>query len=176
MAEKLFDLTKYAASARHNAAEGIVLLKNDRNALPLPAGSTVALFGRSQYNYYKSGTGSGGMVNTRYVTGVKEALEADPRYTLEPGLKAVYDAWIKEHPFDPGKGWASEPWCQEEMPVTKEIAEAAAKAADTAIVLIGRTAGEDQDNKEAAGSWLLTETEEAMIAAVTAAFERPWCC
>ena len=172
MAEKLFDLTKYAAAARQNAAEGIVLLKNDRNALPVPAGSTVALFGRSQYNYYKSGTGSGGMVNTRYVIGVKEALEADPRYTLEPGLKAVYDAWIQEHPFDPGKGWASEPWCQEEMPVTQEIAEAAAKAADTAIVLIGRTAGEDQDNKEAAGSWLLTETEEAMIAAVTAAFEK----
>ena len=65
----------YAEVARKAQAEGAVLLENRDNALPLPAGSRVALFGRSQYNYYKSGTGSGGMVNTRYVTGVKEALE-----------------------------------------------------------------------------------------------------
>ena len=168
----LFDLEAYTRRARQCVADGIVLLKNDRSALPLQPGTKVALFGRSQYNYYKSGTGSGGMVNTGKVWGVKEALKEDGRFPLDAALEAVYDAWIKEHPFNPGQGWANEPWFQEEMPVSDELAQAAAQRADAAIVLIGRTAGEDQDNSNARGSWLLTEDEEAMLAAVTGAFSR----
>ena len=168
----LFDLQEYTRRARQCVADGIVLLKNDRGTLPLKPGTKVALFGRSQYNYYKSGTGSGGMVNTGRIWGVKEALLEDGRFPLDAELIAVYDAWIKDHPFNPGKGWAGEPWYQEEMPVTSELAKAAASRADAAIVLIGRTAGEDQDNSNARGSWLLTEDEEAMLAAVTGAFER----
>ena len=71
MSEKLFDTDKFAKTARRCVAEGTVLLKNDGDVLPLAEGTKIALFGRSQYNYFKSGTGSGGMVNTRYVTGVK---------------------------------------------------------------------------------------------------------
>ncbi len=52
---------KYAALARKVAAEGAVLLKNDKNVLPLKSASKVSVFGRIQFNYYKSGTGSGGM-------------------------------------------------------------------------------------------------------------------
>ena len=172
MAEKCFDLDQFARCARHCAAEGVVLLKNERKALPLAEGTTVALFGRSQYNYYKSGTGSGGMVNTRYVIGVKEAIEEDGRLTLEKGLQHTYDEWIREHPFDVGQGWANEPWHQEEMPVDDALAESAAQNADAAIVLIGRTAGEDQDNRDAEGSWRLTDAEEKMIEAVSKAFPR----
>ncbi len=168
----LFNLEEYSRRARQCVADGIVLLKNDRDALPLQPGTKVALFGRSQYNYYKSGTGSGGMVNTSRVWGVKEALKEDGRFPLDEALEAVYDAWIKDHPFNPGQGWAAEPWFQEEMPVTAELTQAAARRADAAIVLIGRTAGEDQDNSNAPGSWLLTEDEEAMLAAVTGAFDR----
>ncbi|MCR5272031.1 MAG: glycoside hydrolase family 3 C-terminal domain-containing protein [Lachnospiraceae bacterium] len=99
MAEKLYDEKKFAEVARRAVAEGVVLIKNDENVLPLKSGAKIALFGRSQYNYYKSGTGSGGMVNTKYVIG------------------------IKDHPFDAGQGWASEPWYQEEMPITEELAK-----------------------------------------------------
>ncbi|WP_233476189.1 glycoside hydrolase family 3 C-terminal domain-containing protein [Paenibacillus sonchi] len=60
MSETNFDLQLYAAKARQAVAEGVVLLKNDCNVLPLAPGGKVALFGRSQFNYYKSGTGSGG--------------------------------------------------------------------------------------------------------------------
>ncbi len=172
MSGKLFDENKFAAVARRAVAEGVVLLKNDGDVLPLQKGTTISLFGRSQYNYYKSGTGSGGMVNTRYVIGVKEALEADDRYNLNQDLKAIYDEWIKENPFDAGIGWASEPWFQKEMVITPEIAKAAAAKSDVAIVLIGRTAGEDQDNSVTAGSFLLTEDEHTMLKHVTDAFER----
>lgn len=46
------------------------------------------------------------------------------------------------------------------------------KAADAAIVVVGRTAGEDQDNKNEAGSYLLTDTEKEMVEKVSKAFAR----
>lgn len=169
---RVFDLEQYKKKAREAAAEGVVLLKNSEGVLPLKEGTRIALFGRSQYNYYKSGTGSGGMVNTAYVAGVMEALEKDGRFPLNEWLKNTYDAWIRDHPFDQGNGWASEPWHQEEMPITGEIAGKAAKTSDAAIILIGRTAGEDQDNRNEKGSFLLTDAEEQMLESVTSAFDR----
>ena len=74
MSESVFNTQVYASVARKAQAEGIVMLENRDNALPLAKGSRIALFGRSQFRYYKSGTGSGGMVNTTYVTGVREAI------------------------------------------------------------------------------------------------------
>lgn len=171
MSSKLFDTEKFAKVARRAVAEGVVLLEND-GTLPLQAGCNIALFGRSQFNYYKSGTGSGGMVNTKYVIGVREAFEADERFVLNENLKATYDEWIKDNPFDAGVGWASEPWFQKEMPISKELAAKAAETSDVAIVLIGRTAGEDQDNSVSQGSYLLTDDEHEMLKNVTEAFDK----
>ena len=172
MSEKIFDVKQFAAVARQAVAEGIVLLKNDGGMLPFSEGTNVALFGRSQFNYYKSGTGSGGMVNTDYVIGVREALESDDRFVVNEYLKGLYDEWIKNHPFDAGQGWADEPWFQQEMKITADVAKKAAQTADVAVVLIGRTAGEDQDNSNAKGSYLFTEDEEQMLKNVTGAFEK----
>ena len=148
-----WDPAAYAAAARRAAAEGIVLLKNDREALPLCDGERLSLFGRAQFHYYKSGTGSGGCVNTDYVVGIRDALEQSGRYRLNAALSAVYEAWLKDHPFDAGQGWASEPWFQEEMPLTEELVRRAAEESDAALVLIGRTAGEDQENRAEPGAF-----------------------
>ncbi len=172
MSSKIFETEKFAVLARRAVAEGVVLLKNENDVLPLEKGAKIALFGRTQFNYYKSGTGSGGMVNAKYVIGVREALEADDRFTLNEQLKNTYDQWIKDNPFDQGVGWASEPWFQKEMKITSEIADEAAKDSDVAIVIIGRTAGEDQDNSVTAGSYLLTDDEHEMLKNVTSAFEK----
>ena len=61
MENKVFDTKLYAAAARAVAAEGIVMLRNEGQVLPLGKGEKIALFGRGQFNYYKSGTGSGGV-------------------------------------------------------------------------------------------------------------------
>ena len=61
MPEYILDWNKYTDTAIRVAQEGSVLLKNDRSALPLKSGAKVAVFGRLQNNYYKSGTGSGGI-------------------------------------------------------------------------------------------------------------------
>lgn len=165
------DLKKYASIARQAAAESCVLLKNDYNALPLRGGDRVAVFGRSAFNYYKSGVGSGGLVNTRYVVSILDALRANKNIILDENLLKVYEEWIKENPFDEGRGWGTVPWSQKEMKLEDSVVKAASNA-DIALVIIGRTAGEDQDNKNVPGSYLLTEEEEIMIKKVTKTFKR----
>ena len=172
MSESVFNTQVYASVARKAQAEGIVMLENRDNALPLAKGSRIALFGRSQFRYYKSGTGSGGMVNTTYVTGVREAILERKAYVLAPSLEKAYEQWLPDHPFEEGCGWGTEPWFQEEMEPSEELVRAAAGEADAAVVIIGRTAGEDQDNKPEGGSYYLTEQEETMLERVCAAFPR----
>ena len=170
--QKLFDLERYAALARQAAAEGAVLLRNEGGALPLAAGSRVALFGRAQYNYYKSGTGSGGLVNTSRVVGIRDALDAPEGYRCDPAVRDAYTAWLADHPYEMGSGWAQEPWFQQEMPLDETLVTAAAQRSDAAVIVIGRTAGEDQDNADAPGSFRLTEEEERMLKLVCGHFAR----
>lgn len=171
METKIFDTKRYAQAARAVAAEGIVMLRNEDGVLPLAEGEKIALFGRGQFHYYKSGTGSGGMVNTSYITGIREALE-ESSFVLNEELKGIYENWLEDNPFDPGTGWAAEPWFQKEMPLTQEQVSSARKESDTAVIIIARTAGEDQDNKPEPGSYLLTAEEEDMLRLVCGAFER----
>lgn len=167
-----FSMADYAAKAREAAGEGIVLLRNEGSVLPIKKGTKVALFGRSQFNYYKSGTGSGGMVNTSYVIGILDALEADKDIQINNKLKEVYEEWLVDHPFDAGIGWASEPWFQEEMPLSQDLVDSVKEESEVAIIIIGRTAGEDKDNKAEAGSYLLTQIEEEMLELVCKSFDR----
>lgn len=166
-------LEGFGEAVREAAAEGIVLLKNEEHMLPVTEEDCVALFGRCQINYYKSGTGSGGAVNTPYTVNLVEGFRQHKNITLNEELVQVYENWVKENPFDNGGGaWASEPWYQKEMPVTDELVKKARADSNKAIVVIGRTAGEDQDNAPVAGSYLLTEEEKALIETVAAQFER----
>ena len=169
--KKILDWEKYTSTAVKVAAEGIVMLKNDNNALPLNKDETVSVFGRSQLNYYKSGTGSGGMVNVSRVVGIVEGLlEAGVKVNEE--LRKTYIEWEKENPYDLGKGWGSEPWSQKEMPLSDETVKRASLSGKTAIVIIGRTAGEEQDAKPEEGSYLLTSLEKDMISKVRKYFEK----
>ena len=166
------DYAKFADLARQAVAEGCVLLRNEENALPIRIGDKVSVFGRIQFTYYKSGTGSGGMVNAPYVTGILDALKKCEDIALNQELEKVYLDWIEEHPFDMGQGWAQEPWCQEEMPLDAGLVKKAAEKSDIALVIIGRTAGEDKDSSNTPGSYLLTETENAMLELVCREFSR----
>ncbi len=144
------------------AAQGAVLLKNGDAVLPLTADDHVAVFGRCQKDYYRSGTGSGGAVNVLYTTNLVDGLR-DNGITVNEMLSASYETWISSHPFDNGEGgWACEPWCQLEMPVTQTLAATAADS-NKAVVVIGRTAGEDRDNAATEGSYYLTSTEKEML-------------
>ena len=160
-----------APLCRKIAAEGSVLLKND-NVLPFKKGEKIAVFGRIQETYIKSGTGSGGLVNVEQVPCILTSLRENGIFEIDETLALRYVEWIEEHPFDNGHGWATEPWCQEEMAVDCRLAEKAASRNDAAVIIIGRTAGEDKDNSTEKGSYYLTGQEEEMIANVTAFFDR----
>ena len=167
----ILDWNKYIEKAVSTVAEGIVMLKNEKNALPLDMSETVSVFGRIQLHYYKSGTGSGGMVNVSKVTGIVDGLlEAGVRVNTE--LLDVYRKWDEENPVELGSGWGGEPWSQKEMPLDDEVVRKAASVSSRAIVIIGRTAGEEQDLRIEAGSYLLTDTELDMLRKVRKHFDK----
>ena len=82
------DYEKYAELARRVAAEGSVLLRNEDGVLPLQKGQKVSIFGRTQFEHYKSGTGSGGMVNAPYVTYITDSLKEDGTVQVNEVLEA----------------------------------------------------------------------------------------
>ncbi len=171
MGKITLDWDKYLDTARRAAAEGIVLLKNEGGVLPLDKNSVTAVFGRIQSNYYKSGTGSGGLVNVSKVWNITEGLE-EAGAKLNTRLAEVYAEWEKSHPFSHGMGWGEEPWSQEEMPLDDEFVKEIAQTSDTALVIIGRTAGEELDSSNEPGSYLLTFKETDMLDKVRKHFKK----
>lgn len=169
--ERILDWNKYLDTAAKMVSEGIVMLKNENNALPLDADKEVAVFGRIQFHYYKSGTGSGGMVNVTKVVNILDGL-IDNGVKVNEKLLDTYRKWDRENPFDLGEGWGGEPWSQKEMPLDEGLVKETAKSCETAIVIIGRTAGEEQDNRLEAGSYLLSDDEIAMLTVVRKNFKK----
>lgn len=158
----LKDLSRLAAT------EGIVLLKNEK-ALPLTG--KINVFGRIQTEYYKSGTGSGGLVNVLEKTSIIEALIESPCVSINHKLLNTYLDWEKDNPFNAGNGmWASEPWSQQEMPLSDDLILEAKSYSDIAVVVIGRTAGEDKDNTKTEGSYYLSKLENDMLEKVSKNF------
>ena len=166
-------LPGFAEYCRKAAAEGAVLLKNEDKIMPIREKESVAVFGRCQIEYYRSGTGSGGAVNVAYVKNILDSLRECEEIIVDEELASCYEAWLVDHPFDNGGGgWAAEPWHQQEMPITDEIAKAAAEKSRKAVFIIGRTAGEDKDNLAEEGSFFLTEQEKANLKVVTEHFSQ----
>lgn len=168
--KRTLDWEQYLEASARAVSQGVVLLKND-GALPLKKDGETAVFGRIQLHYYKSGTGSGGMVNVSKVVGITDGL-TEAGYKVNQKLLDIYTQWDSEHPFNYGEGWGGEPWSQEEMPLTDDIVKSAAETSDTAIVIIGRTAGEEMDNKLEKGAFLLSDLEEDMLKKVAAVFPK----
>ena len=161
-----------ALLSRRASAEGCVLLKNESDVLPVSKDDVISLFGRTQIDYNKSGTGSGGLVWVEYCVNILDGLRKSPKITLNEELVQIYKDWIAENPFDNGPGWAQEPWCQVEMVPSEDIVAAAREKSDVAVIVLGRTAGEDRDNKAEKGSWYLNDEEEALLEVVSKHFEK----
>ncbi|MDE5885698.1 MAG: glycoside hydrolase family 3 C-terminal domain-containing protein [Oscillospiraceae bacterium] len=169
--EKILDWQKYLDTAAQTVAEGIVMLENHNHALPLDPEKEIALFGRMQLHYYKSGTGSGGMVNVSRIVTVLDGLQ-EAGIRINPELLQIYREWDEKNPFDLGSGWGDEPWSQEEMPLEESLVRKIAQSCETAVIIIGRTAGEEQDNTLKKGSYLLTDEEEHMLSLVRKHFKK----
>lgn len=158
--------------ARQAAAEGIVLLKNEKQTLPIRKEDTVAVFGRMAINYFGVGYGSGGDVQRPYLVNLMEGL-TNASVKINEKLADIYKEWTSIPKNQPDEGfWGHWPMSFPEMPLTEDIVKEAAKESDIAIVVIGRAAGEARDNILKKGSYYLTDLEIDMLNRVTKAFDK----
>jgi len=169
------DLKAHAEVTRQVATDGMVLLKNDKNALPIPSGvKNIAAFGNTSYDFIAGGSGSGD-VNEAYTISLFEGL-TNNGYTPDDMLTTVYKAYMdhmraqipkNDNPLMAlmmGKQPISE------MTVTTDLAKKFAEKDDIALITIGRNAGEGRDRTDTEGDFRLTKTEREMIKNVAEAF------
>ena len=152
---------------RSVAAQGAVLLEN--RALPFPEGSRISVFGRCQVNWFCTGYGSGGDVNMPYQVGLLEGLRRCETLTVNEELAQIYERWCADHPVG-CEEWGAWPRFYPEMPLTRERVARAAEVSDAAVVVIGRSSGEDRENALEEGSFYLTAQEREMLKLVTECF------
>ena len=159
------------ALIRQAGAEGCVLLKND-GALPLNKEQEVAVFGRCQLDWFYVGYGSGGDVNAPYHVNLIDGLR-NVGFALNAEVLRSYETWTQQEDNMADHGWWGHwPMNYPEMPLDAALVQKAAQTAETALVVIGRAAGEDRENTLTKGSFYLTDEERAMLDAVTAVFSR----
>ena len=158
-----------AAMARRAGAESCVLLKND-GTLPLKNGQGVAVFGRCQLDWFYVGYGSGGDVNPPYRVDLMEGLKKSG-VSVDQIVADTYSSWCNSEDNKADHGWWGHwPMSHPEMPLEHGFVRDAAKRCDTALVVIGRAAGEDRENTLTKGSYYLTDAEKAMLDIVTDVF------
>ena len=156
---------------RRAAAESVVLLKND-GILPLKEGEPIAVFGRCQLDWFYVGYGSGGDVHPPYRINLMDGLKnSSVSFDLE--VSKHYESWCStdENKADHG-WWGHWPMSHPEMPLDPGFVEEAAKRCKTAVIIIGRAAGEDRENTLTKGSYYLTDAETDMLNTVTSAFDK----
>ena len=157
--------------ARRAAAEGIVLLKND-GVLPIRENDRVSVFGRTAIDYFAVGYGSGGDVQYPYIVNIIDGLIGNG-VTVNKELADIYYVWTSTPENKPDEGtWGNWPMSFPEMPLDPETVKSAARQSDIAVVIIGRVAGEDRENKLEKGSYYLTDAETEMLDMVTAEFSK----
>lgn len=167
------DLEGHAKLVREAAAEGMVLLKNQSDALPLQGGN-IALFGLTAYKSIAGGTGSGN-VNKAYVRNISEGLEA-AGFTLDARLVDYYakyrDFAASERALGAGGrnvllGEAVLP----EIAVNSQAVRATAQRNDAAVIVIGRNAGEG-DDRRMTDDFNLTAAETQLLNDACAAYHQ----
>ena len=162
------------------AKEGIVLLRNEENCLPL-AEKRVALYGAGVTNASKGGTGSGEVNNRDNITiyqGFKNrGFAITTERWIEDYKNAIKEARkeFKSKLHQAMKGisrfdenacyWAIDP-IKESFPSGRKITEEDfnASACEAAIYVITRQAGEGKDRYNEKGDYLLSEVEIHNIA------------
>ena len=159
-----------AAVSRTAAADGAVLLKNENGTLPV-MNEKIAVFGRYQIDYLKSGSGSGGSVNTEKCITPLEAFEAEPEIHVDTKIAALYRELVKKNPIRIRNVFTSD-FRDLELEIDSSAVKAAAARTDKAIVIIGRRLGEGFDNIPKPGGYYLSKNEIRLIRQVSRHYKK----
>ena len=159
------DLEAHAALTRQASTEGMILLENKDNTLPLKGVKTVALFGKTSYDFIAGGTGSGD-VNKPYVIDLMTGL-SNAGLTINEDLKQLYR--IHKDFNDKANKVSGERKELTELKVSRRSIERLAASNDLAIFTIGRQAGEGRD-RHIDNDFNLTTDEREMLEDICNAF------
>lgn len=184
--------------SRQCADEGMVLLKNKDNVLPLKSGEKIALFGKASIEYIKGGGGSG-EVYSSYVRNIYEGFlekEKEGKVFVYLPLIEFYKNYIRENEkYIPTKEQINATWdivnnmdfCQKrddmtydtfasmhvkEAEVPDELIKSAAENSDTAVFTISRFSAEGVDRRPVPGDYYLSDTEKRLIDKLTENFSK----
>ena len=167
------DLASNAQASRKIAEEGIILLENKGNSLPIATTQKIALFGITSYDFIAGGTGSGD-VHRPYVVDLKQGL-AQSGYNLDENVDAFYKAYMADEKLrcdriNGDNGWQIDR--ERAIEVTHpEMIENAAKTADCAVITFGRVFGEGKD-RNYHYNYLLSKDELTLLETVSEAFHK----
>ncbi len=165
------DLKAHAALCEKAADEGIILLKNKKNVLPLNPEKKVALFGTGSYDFIAGGTGSGD-VNKAYVVNLLDGL-SDRGFNLDSTVTSFYtrymaDEALRREEINKDRKWYVDVERALEV-VPDELIESSSESSDIAFLTIGRIFGEGKD-RSISGSYLLSPQEKDLLDKLSAAF------
>ena len=187
---------KNAALARTAASEGMVLLENRDNTLPLQQSVTkVALFGGGAVRTVRGGTGSGDPFNGGLSGGGICDVNQSPRYhvnMMDSFLQAGYEVVTKGRLLEYADGYDKElertavspmaTFAYPEDALDADSVKGFSKLADTAIYVLARNSGEGIDrgmtkkiklgDRECeVGDYLLSPTERNNLKYITSSFK-----
>ena len=84
---------KMISLCREIGAEGIVMLKNTNNTLPISDDRVISVFGRVQNDYFYVGYGSGGDVKAPYKVSLMEGIKNNGKIKYNELLATTYVNW-----------------------------------------------------------------------------------
>jgi len=168
------DLQAHAKVTRESATEGMILLKNNANTLPIRSDvKKVAAYGITSYDFIAGGTGSGD-VNRAYTVSLIQGL-SNAGYTLDESIKLSNEKYIagenvkiKPDAANPFANFLPRKRIAEMIPDNATLVSQV-EANDIAIITLGRTSGEFFDRK-VDGDFQLSNTEHKLIEDVCTAY------
>lgn len=161
---------KHLALSRRAATEGMVLLRNNNGTLPLSKNEKIAMFGRNQTDTFKGGGGSADLWHIpvlNFADGIEEAG------SVYMPLLEKYRAYSKANEDKTrNKIYPEYTYSLPEVPISDEEIQDAAKECATAVLFIGRFAGENFDVRDVEGEYRITEQEESLLKRVSSVFKK----
>ena len=164
---------EHIALSKNAAKEGMVLLKNDRQVLPLAKGTKLALFGIGTFDYVKGGGGSGDVTVAYDVNLYDGFKKLSGHVEIFEELVEFYHAYIQD--ISDTFYW---PGQKPEPALPEELCKRARAYTDTAVISVSRLSGEgwDRDLKGhpmyEEGDFCLSGAERAMVEQVKKYFPK----
>ena len=174
-----------AQLSKEAAEEGMVLLENENQALPLAQGSKAALFGTGSYGTIKGGTGSGDVYN-RYTISVYDALTS----TYNISNMAWWSEYLKTFEekkaqaaeekkdndyvkYTQGRFGGADSFLAIDQALTQsDMDKAKAGGVTTAFYTVSRVSGEGADRMIGKGDYELSEVEYNNIKLIAKNFDK----